>query len=244
MNKTITLAGSLALVLNLPLAQADDIYSMEDDSEITEAAPVEELGGLGVGALAGAAVGGPIGAIVGGLGGGLLVQGASLEDENTQLRTQLSETEGELAKLRVAHRQLTKARLQQVRLSQQQLAPSHERINDFGMSVQFRHDSAQLEPHFMRQLQQFVRSFAGFDALHVHLSGHADRNGSESYNDTLAKRRLGAVSDALRKAGWPAQRIHRYVHGERAPLGKAQDKAGYVFDRRVVIRLGRAGEGV
>ncbi|MGD8999246.1 MAG: OmpA family protein [Granulosicoccaceae bacterium] len=244
MNKAITLAGSLALVLNLPLAQADDIYSMQDDSEITEAAPVEELGGLGVGAVLGAVVGGPIGAIVGGLGGGLLVQGVSLEDENTQLRTQLAEAEGELSTLRVAHRQLTEARLQQVRLVQQQAAPAYERINGFGMNVQFRHDSAQLEPHFVRQLQQFTRSFAGIDVLHVHLSGHADRNGSESYNDTLANRRLEAVSDALRKAGWPAQRIHRYVHGERAPLGKAQDKAGYVFDRRVVIRLGKAGEGV
>jgi sortase system peptidoglycan-associated protein len=247
MNKAIPLAASLALLTAMPLAQADDIYSFADDSEASEsseAAPAEELGGLGIGAVLGAVAGGPIGAIIGGIGGGLLVQGANLEDENTQLRTRLAETEGELAQLRVAHQQLTKARLQQVKLVQQRATPAYEQIDGFGMSVQFRHDSAQLEPHFVRQLQQFARSFAGIDALHVHLSGHADRNGSEAYNDDLSQRRLDAVVDTLHGAGWPVQRIHRYVHGERAPLGKAQDTASYAFDRRVVIRLGKPGEGV
>lgn len=247
MNRPVLLAGSLAMLLQLPFAYADE----EPDIKDPPAASVDELGGVGAGAVVGALLGGPIGAILGGVGGGMLVQAdtqqqqaAGLVQENTTLHAELEQTRSELAALRSAHAQLTAARMQQVKLVEQRPPLAPDRVEGFAMNVQFRRDSDKLETHFAHQLQQFARSFAGIEALHVHLVGHADRDGSDRYNDKLSQRRLEAVSAILVKAGWPATRIHEYAQGEHAPLVSEQDREGYAFDRRVVIRLGKAGEGV
>ena len=71
----------------------------------------------------------------------------------------------------------------------------------------------------------------------VIVEGHADKSGSNSYNQRLSQRRAEAVRQALVQRGWPADRIQVRAMGEEDPLVATQDGVREPANRRVRITL-------
>ena len=242
--KNMTMALSICIALASTSVQATDIYG-EDDSfeEIT----FNEAGGLGLGAVIGGVLGGPIGAIAGGVMGGITASAADTEEELALMYSKLEQSEHKLNKLKKTNHQLTQqAVMQRTALSKKtSTAFDFSGLNNgFSMAVQFRRDSHLLEPAFVQQLNDIAKSFSGVEQLHIHLSGHADREGGDAYNQVLSEQRVKSVAKALCRAGWPKQRMHITAHGESRPLSSEKDKSGYAFDRRVGLLLSTAGVGI
>jgi outer membrane protein OmpA-like peptidoglycan-associated protein len=103
------------------------------------------------------------------------------------------------------------------------------------MYVQFRTDSASIEPHYQARLVLLATTLKKLPSLRVSLQGYADQRGSNSYNLRLSSKRAAAVYDALVRAGVSPSRITRYANGESKPLSKANDAESLNFERRVVI---------
>jgi len=242
--KKQTLAIAMSLILSSSLIQAEEIYDYGEPSQNFSA---HDAGGLGLGALFGAVVGGPIGAIAGGAAGGMSATMAENEKELSTLTNRLRNTEDELARARKRnHDLIRKVSIQKTALNQK-VPKTYDFLSlnkGISMSVQFRHDSHLLEPLFEKQITDMAKSFSGVEQLHIHLNGHADRDGSDAYNQMLSEQRVKSVAKVLCRAGWPKQRMHIRAHGEMRPLSDENDKSAYVFDRRVGILLTTVGTSI
>lgn len=240
---------SLVMPLSIPVTHASEFDGMEGFDGKEKQISLEEVSGLGIGAILGGLIAGPAGAFVGGASGGLIARDGVQEDENEHLRAELKTAQTNLASLQSQHKKLAAAH-NNAMLHKTSVVESGRGmpleagiVTGLGVTVQFRHDSANLEDHFVKQLEQLAHTFSGVSELHIHLSGHADRTGADSYNDKLAQSRVESVAGVLSKAGWPAARIHLRSHGERSPLTRSEDVPGYSFDRRVMITFSAGGTG-
>jgi len=236
---------ALSIVLASTSVQAYEIY---DDEEYDRSISAEQAGGLGLGAVLGGVLGGPIGAIAGGVAGGMTVSASETKQELVTLQSSLQNSRNEVNALKKTNYELTQqALVHRAALTKKRSTTSFDfsGLNKgFSLAVQFRHDSHLLEPAFKKQLTDIAQSFSGVDKLHIHLSGHADREGNDRYNQMLSEQRVRSVAKVLCQAGWPKQRMHISAHGERRPLSNENDKSGYVFDRRVGLLLTTAGAGI
>ncbi len=241
-NKQLIIAISLSLAS--AGLHAEEIY---DYGEPSSNFSLQEAGGLGLGAVFGGLLGGPIGAIAGGTAGSMSVTAAENKQALSRLQDELKSAQNDLARLKNDNQSLVKkVHLQKVALNQQ-VPKTYDFLSlnkGISMSVQFRHDSHLLEPMFIKQITDMAKSFSGVEKLHIHLSGHADRQGGDAYNQMLSEQRVKSVAKVLCQAGWPRSRMHITAHGERHPLSKSGDKQGYVFDRRVGVLLTTAGAGI
>lgn len=247
MKKTM-LSTILGLSLLAPVTHANEFAGMEG-FENDEAVSIQELKGLGIGAIVGGLIAGPGGAFLGGASGGLIAHADTSTDETASLREELQTVHSELASLKQKHKKLVavhgKTLLQKTRIVDNHSGSSIKSTiaSKLGMTVQFRHDSAVLEEHFVKQLEQLARSFSGAADLHIHLSGHTDRTGGDNYNEKLSRSRVESVAGVLSKAGWPASKLHLRAYGEQEPLTVDSDIKGYGFDRRVMITFSTGGTG-
>ena len=242
--KNISMAISVCIAMVSASVQATDIYGDEDKfEEIT----FQEAGGLGLGTIVGGVLGGPVGAIAGGVMGGMAVSASETEQELALMYSKLEQSEHNLRKLKKANHQLVKQEVMRRTAISTRPAQSFDFSsldNGFSMAVQFRYGSHLLEPAFIKQISDIAKSFSAVEKLHIHLSGHADREGTDAYNQMLSEQRVKSVAKALCRAGWPKQRMHITAHGERRPLSRAHDKPAYAFDRRVGLLLTTAGAGI
>lgn len=71
----------------------------------------------------------------------------------------------------------------------------------------------------------------------LELTGHADRSGSTTYNQTLSEKRGAAVKNALVQLGVPADQITVVGKGEASPLVPTADGVREPQNRRVEIVL-------
>ena len=102
-------------------------------------------------------------------------------------------------------------------------------------------NSTQLEP----SSQQFVRALGGalagdeFKNKRVHLIGHADSDGSESYNLQLSRQRAEAIKVALlsQEPALASVEIHTFGKGEKAPKYEGQSEAIKRLNRRLEIEV-------
>lgn len=65
------------------------------------------------------------------------------------------------------------------------------------MNVQFRTGTAEIEPHFARQLDDLAYAMSLSPELMLDLTGYADRRGNSDYNQTLSEQRVEAVKSYL-----------------------------------------------
>lgn len=72
---------------------------------------------------------------------------------------------------------------------------------------------------------------------HLTVVGHADRSGTDGYNQKLSLRRALAVKDALVKAGYPANAISVEARGEAEPVIPTDDGVRQPQNRRAVIQF-------
>jgi OOP family OmpA-OmpF porin len=111
----------------------------------------------------------------------------------------------------------------------------------------FDFDKAVLRPEGKKKLDQLVA-----DVKHIKLEviiavGHADRIGSDKYNQKLSERRAAAVKDYLVSKGVEANRVYAEGKGEKQPVtgtkcGKSVVKSKKLIeclqpDRRVEIEV-------
>ena len=211
--------------------------------------------GMGIGALVGAIVGGPPGLIIGAASGGLFGHQQGLEFELQSAQQQIKSMEVFQSKVvsDLQQRQLEVTRLQQLlaqgklhqadnfaATQQQYVARLDAIVQGFLFNIQFRTESAVLEPHFEQQLDRAVATLKAFPELTVHVDAYADRRGTAAFNKTLTQQRVNAVVRRLRAAGVSATRIRQLSLGESRAEYLMQDAEGMGFDRRVLLYFCRS----
>jgi len=240
----VALATALAAVAAAP--------AWADDSTETHSSHEQNVGVI-TGALMGAAIGGPPGALVGAFGGSLVGRDMGRKHELAKSREQVAQLQAELAQQRVLTAQLrAREQAQQEASAQRVQVASAAPValetrpdvaaaveNGLMLSLQFRTDSAALEPEYRDQLQSLAGVLQALPQTQVEVQGFADRRGAEPFNLKLSQRRADVVRDALVQDGIDAARIHCVGHGEDKPLSSATDPDSLAFERRVLIRFHR-----
>lgn len=88
-------------------------------------------------------------------------------------------------------------------------------------------------------IERAARVYREQGLARINANGHADRSGSDAYNEALAMRRAQAVRDALIAEGVPAGRITIRSLGETSPLVSTDDGVREWQNRRVEIVLSK-----
>jgi OOP family OmpA-OmpF porin len=107
--------------------------------------------------------------------------------------------------------------------------------------VFFAWDQADLTPVIMAVLDQVAADYASGRPTRVTLSGHADRSGTEAYNDALSEQRAQNVARALAARGVPERALDVQWFGERQPRIPSEDGVREPQNRRVEIVFGEPG---
>jgi OmpA-OmpF porin, OOP family len=100
-----------------------------------------------------------------------------------------------------------------------------QKIN-FSADALFDFDKAVLKPEGKAMLDELARLLNGAQYEVIGATGHADRFGSNQYNQKLSERRANAVKDYLASRDIPANRINATGKGETQPVTKAGDCLG------------------
>ena len=103
--------------------------------------------------------------------------------------------------------------------------PAGERLT-LDADTLFDFDKAVLRPAGQTALDDFLAKLKGIEPEVILVVGHADRFGSNSYNQALSERRAAAVKTYLTGKGVPDNRIKTEGRGETQPMTKAGDCAG------------------
>jgi OOP family OmpA-OmpF porin len=90
----------------------------------------------------------------------------------------------------------------------------------------FDFDKAVLRPAGRAALDAFVAKMKGIDPEVIMALGHADRLGSDKYNQRLSEERVGAVKDYLISLGIAPNRMHTEGKGEAQPVTRADECVG------------------
>lgn len=209
--------------------------------------------GLGIGALIGALAGGPPGLILGAAGGGWLGHHQGIREDLEEARRRIAELTALEDGMTAAQREIAALRqgLSRDRGAREALEKALEAAKKqhrarldaiargFVLNIQFRTESAELEPRFDRQLEQGIALLRAFPELVIQVDGHADRRGTDAFNQALTRRRVHALTQRLRAAGIPAGRIRERPLGESGAAYPPEDAEGLAFDRRVLLYLRR-----
>ena len=142
-------------------------------------------------------------------------------------------------------KQLAQAAPQQMPAATPAPKPASQRVTlDADMLFDF--DKAVLRPAGLAALDDFVAKSKDISPEVILVVGHADRFGSNAYNQRLSERRAAAVKSYLLSKGIDANRIKTEGRGETQPVTKAGEclgaKSAKVIaclqpDRRVVVEV-------
>ena len=103
--------------------------------------------------------------------------------------------------------------------------PAGERLTlDADMLFDF--NKSTLRPAGQTALDEFLAKMKGIDPEVIVVVGHADRFGTNSYNQRLSEQRAAAVSTYLQGKGVAANRIKTEGRGETQPVTKPGDCKG------------------
>ena len=103
--------------------------------------------------------------------------------------------------------------------------PAAQRVT-LNADALFDFDKAVLRPAGRAALDEFVAKTKDIDPEVIMAVGHADRFGSDSYNQSLSERRAAAVKAYLLGKGIDANRIKTEGRGETQPVTKPGECAG------------------
>ena len=98
-------------------------------------------------------------------------------------------------------------------------------------------DQVKLTADSLQDIEAIKRHVATFPAPEVIVTGHADRVGSNAYNDELSLRRARQVREFLVSAGITEHQIEVIARGEREPLVPTPDNVSESRNRRVEIKV-------
>lgn len=103
--------------------------------------------------------------------------------------------------------------------------------SDYSFAV----DSAELSFDAQSTFDKIANVFKDYEKTAVHVVGHTDSTGSESYNQKLSERRASAVASYLSSQGVNSSRMVTWGRGESEPIATNETKAGRARNRRVDI---------
>lgn len=186
--------------------------------------------GAAIGALAGAVLGHQLdhdkGSVLGGAIGALAGASVGRYQDNQQ-----RELEAALEQER-QNRQIEIQRLQDETLK---ISLSSEASFDF--------DKSALKPAFYPALDKLSGLLAKYDKTLLHVIGHTDSVGSESYNIDLSNERARSVAMYLNAEGVDIRRIRTEGRGESEPRVSNDTAANRALNRRVEIYIKPIVEG-
>ncbi len=104
-------------------------------------------------------------------------------------------------------------------------------------NVNFRSGSADLEPYELTRLQPIINTLRKHPNTRVHIEGHTDSDGTQSYNQQLSERRAKNVSFHLMNNGISSNRIQTYGYGEDRPIASNATTEGKRENRRVTFLI-------
>jgi len=190
-------------------------------------------------AKAGAAIGAAVGAVIGyavddGTGGvlaGAAVGAAAGAGVGHYMDNQQQEMEAALAEEQARH-DLEVQRLQDETLK-----------IDIASEVSFDFDSASLKSAFTPTLQKVSEILVRYPHTVIHVVGHTDSVGSDSYNTELSRRRAQSVVDYFVSRGISPSRLVTVGRGESEPRATNDTEAGRQLNRRVEIYVKPVIEG-
>ncbi len=186
--------------------------------------------GAAVGAIAGAVLGHQIdgdkgrfvGAAVGAMTGGAV--GNYMDKQQRELEAQLAEEQ----------------RNNEIEL--ERLKNDVLKVN-LNSEVSFDFNKADIKPGFYGTLNKLASVVAKYDNTVIHIVGHTDSSGSDSYNQQLSERRALSVKDYLAANGVSVSRIRTEGRGESEPRATNATPEGRAMNRRVEIYLKPVVEG-
>jgi len=103
--------------------------------------------------------------------------------------------------------------------------------------VFFDWDRSDITPEAAAILDRAAEQYAATGQASVTLAGHADKSGSDAYNQGLSQRRANAVRDYLTGKGVPSGVIASEAFGESRPLVETADGVREPQNRRVEINF-------
>lgn len=106
---------------------------------------------------------------------------------------------------------------------------------DIASEVSFDFDSADLKPAFTPTLNKVADILQRYPKTVIHVVGHTDSVGSESYNQRLSEQRAQSVVDFLAARGVEPSRLYASGRGELEPRASNDTEAGRQLNRRVEL---------
>ena len=196
--------------------------------------------GLGLGAVIGGLLGGPPGAIIGAAGGAWLGDRQKKKDDTlSDLEKKLQQKQTELAGLQQQFARLESSHDSELhRVNMEKQVSAVEKLSDgVFLNIYFRTNSAALGPQNDLGIEHLAHYLKDLPEISVDLEGHADRRGTDAYNIKLSQQRAETIRQALIRNGLAENRIHCHGYGESGAKAARGDIEGYIFDRRVRIKL-------
>lgn len=187
--------------------------------------------GAAIGAAAGAIVGYAVDDGTGGVLAGAAVGALAGAGVGRYMDKQQQEMEAALAEEQARHE-----------LEIQQLENETLKI-DIANEVSFDFDSAALKSAFTPTLSKVANVLQRYPNTIIHVVGHTDSVGSESYNQRLSERRAQSVVDYFLSAGVTSGRLYAIGRGETEPRASNETEAGRQLNRRVEIYVKPIVEG-
>lgn len=114
---------------------------------------------------------------------------------------------------------------------------------DIASEVSFDFGSAALKPAFTPTLQKVADILQRYPGTVIHVVGHTDSVGSESYNMTLSQNRAQSVVSYFASRGVAQNRLVAAGRGEAEPRATNETEAGRQLNRRVEIYVKPIIEG-
>ncbi|WP_299494247.1 sortase-associated OmpA-like protein PdsO [uncultured Shewanella sp.] len=213
--------------INMSMAQE----KWEHQAPVTEISQDGTWIGLGSGIVIGAAVGGPLGAIIGAFTGGLIGKSTDKQIALEKNQRQLTQSQTEINRLK---------QWQQVSIEKQAEYEKMEQVLtalSLGLTIQFKTGSSEIEAHFKKQLQDVATVMQLSPQWVITLTGYADRQGHNDFNQALSQQRVAEVMQYLKRQGVEDNRLVAVALGDRFPVAEKASLENNFFDRRVTLQL-------
>lgn len=114
---------------------------------------------------------------------------------------------------------------------------------DIASEVSFDFDSASLKPAFTPTLNKVSDVLQRYPKTVIHVVGHTDSVGSESYNQRLSEQRAQSVVNFFGSRGIDPNRLYAFGRGELEPRASNDTEAGRQLNRRVELFVKPIVEG-
>ena len=108
-------------------------------------------------------------------------------------------------------------------------------------SVRFDHGGIEISAEARERLSRVAEVLRLSPQYRIALQGHSDSSGSANFNYRLSRHRANAVMAVLLELGVPSARIEIQAYGAAMPIADNNTEHGRALNRRVALRVIRAG---